>query len=599
MKDMIILPGMFILLLSCTAYAETYHIMWSGTNQEEGWGLLVFYYCYNYPCVINGTTFSEDTRAPLNSDETGVEYDRFFALLTYSPNYDLVTSSGEVVGDELCAGDAFKAVYGVPKGEWWSDGGDLDSPPINWVPDVEKFTLDLIKYHEAMIDPDEPWKEVYPTVPLDVSDGFVDKLTGFKVYQMGYLAIGDNLTDTDDVWQGAVVCSLKQTSSVTGADQRSGYYTVSGTGKIDYRNSLEMDCVYYLLGIGWEKGKYTLIQMPGIIYGYLDNPYRIEVTDHSRNISVVKPANPGLIVSSPGAGDLKIGEENTLRILLNNTGDVDVSIRRIYSNDRYRLISCDSEEIKPGMSVECLMSVTPEAGKRLDVSVDYKYKSCGRWVLANAMKSLIDYKDITLAASAQAYGFDVYGDCRNDYFGCDAPSREGTFVAGYRCFNKDGKYHVPSIGRFDLKYDLSTVPAGKEILGARLYLNAKTVNKAQTIIVYSTTNDKWQPSGCVPGGDICAQPWCKECLPLYDFAGKQESSVQVNGAGEYSLDVSDYLKESIGKGDKYASLQVMGREDEWSVEGEKTCNAVGQWTNQDVAFSGTGSSSPYLEVVYK
>ena len=245
------------------------------------------------------------------------------------------------------------------------------------------------------------------------------------------------------------------------------------------------------------------------------------------------------------------------------------------------------------------MSVTPEKGKRLDVFVDYKYRSCGRWVLGNSTVRLVDYQDIVPSASAQAYGFDVYGDCRNDYFGCDAPSREGTFIAGYRCFNKDGKYNVPSIGRFDLKYDLSTVPKDKEILGARLFLNAKNVNKAQAVTIYSTTNDKWGAASCTPGGDICAQPWCKECLPLYDFAGEKGSSVYIEGLGEYSLDVSEYVKGTIGKGDRYASLQLMGQEDQWSAEGEKTCAKQGEWASQDMEFYGTGDKGPYLEVLYK
>ncbi len=327
--------------------------------------------------------------------------------------------------------------------------------------------------------------------------------------------------------------------------------------------------------------------------------FKVGEIKYAKTIKVVDPSKAGLEIKVLGADSLKYGEENDLRLVLKNTGDTDESLRAIKSNVKAKTISCDSEIINPGQKTECLISLTPEKGERVEIVADYKYKSCGRIVLANSTLKLMDYTDLTPAASTQAYGFDVYGDCRNDYFGCNAPSKQGTFVAGYRCFNKDGKYNVPSVGRFDLKYDLSNVPAGKEILGARLYLNAKTVNKAQTVTVYSTTNNKWSPAGCTPGGDICAQPWCKECLPLYDFAGKKESSVDVTVPGEYSLDVSNYVKSEISKGDKYASFQLMGREDEWSTDGEKTCAAVGQWTSQEVEFYGTGSNGPYLEIVYK
>ncbi len=538
--------------------------------------------------------------------------------VTVSSDVKLVAADNSVVGDELCVGDSFKPVISAKKGEYWQDGGHDDSPPIYWVDDVEAVVKKIMDYNEKTVT-----KKEDICSQEGVPDGFIDDITGIPIYTM----------PISTYWQegvliefaGNYVCSLKKSGRGTATGSR---YEVASKKDIEYNLDYGVECMYYLYGGSgggygrpgwgtWTRSSTGVLQCPfytlkvptviqsgpdantifnwgihNIDFQSVDDFFKVGDINYSKTIKVVDPAHASLELSAPGFDRPQYGEANTLRILLKNTGDTEIVLRHLTSNVEYKLVSCDSETIKAGAQTECLLSVVPLKGQSLEVKAEYKYKSCGRNILANASLQLMDYKDITPSASAQAYGFDVYGDCRNDYFGCDSPSREGTFVAGYRCFNKDGKYNVPSIGRFDLKYDLSSIPSGKEILGARLYLKAKNVNKAQAVTVYSTTNDRWEPTGCVPGGDICAQPWCKECLPLYDFAGKQESMVYVESPGEYSLDVSDYVKTEISKGDKYASFQLMGQEDEWNAEGEKSCASVSQWTSQEVEFYGTGVNAP-------
>ena len=555
------------------------------------------------------------------------------AKVTVPEDIKLVALDNSIVGDELCVGDRFRLVMGVEKGEYWQGGGHDDSPQIFWVRDVQSIVKKILDYHKKTIT-----KREDICSQQGVEDGMIDNLTGIPIYNMpvsSYIQPEQSFGPFEPIiFAGNMVCSLKEKSN--GIDTED-YYYVKEKKDINYSKDYFVECMYYYYGgsgggygaDGWgyfysaSQGQIKRLQCPFytlkvptvIQYGPDANPidywvhnidfqsvddfFKVGDINYSKTIKVVDPAHASLELNAPGFDSVRYGEPNTLRIVLKNSGDADIVLRHLSSNVDYKVISCDSETITAGTQTECLLSVVPVKGRRLEIKAEYKYKSCGRIILANASLPLMDYKDITLSASSQAYGFDVYGDCRNDYFGCDAPSREGSFVVGYRCFNKDGKYNVPSIGRFDLKYDLSNVPASKEILGARLYLKAKNVNKAQTVTVYSTSDDKWQPTGCVPGGDICAQPWCKECLPLYDFAGNKEASVYVEGPGEYSLDVSDYIKGEIGKGDRYASFQLMGQEDEWGTEGEKTCADVGKWTSQEVEFNGSGVNAPYLEVVYR
>ncbi len=653
MKKILAYTGLLILLLTVSASALQASYMYVSLSYGRGWWPWVCFnehgvkgfgnpytHCDARICpfeagVMDGTyicgTQEFDSTKPAVDPNRPFEMDMvdpplwgIVAKITIPEDLKLVTTDNRVVEDELCVGDKFKLDTGLDKGEYWQEGGNEDSPPIYWVKDVETYVDQIMAYHEKT----NTTKDDICSNKAGIVDGFIDPLTGIPIYKIPVNLMEESIhVGLGNVeLAGNMLCSIKKKDAGLEA---SDYYVVNEKKDIDINDEYVVECMYYYYGgtggymqmggCGEECLKecpFETLKVPTVLQAgpdatvndwYTHNIdfqsredfFKIGEIGIKKKVNVVEPSKPKVEVSVDGADPIKFGASNTFRVLVKNTGDVAISIRKISSNVRYQVVSCDSDTVAPGASAECLLSITPEDGKKLDVSVDYKYKSCGRWVLANATKSLLSYTDLEPAASAQAYGFDVYGVCRNDYFGCDAPSRKGTFVAGYRCFNKDGKYFVPSIGRFDLKYDLSTVPKNKEILGARLYLNAKTVHKAQALTVYSTPNNKWSPAGCVPGGDICAQPWCKECLPLYDFAGKKESSVYVEGTGEYSLDVSDYVKSELGKGDKYASFQLMGQEDEWSTEGEKTCAAVGQWTSQEVEFYGSGDSGPYLEVVYR
>ena len=115
-----------------------------------------------------------------------MEWTAFGIKITVPGDYKLVKSDGSVVGDEVCLGDQFKIVSGETKGEYWQDGGVSDSPPIQWVDDVDVVFEKVIDY----LNRDYTLKGVPSGTPVD---GFVDPVTGVRVYNMG---VGGNNSDS-------------------------------------------------------------------------------------------------------------------------------------------------------------------------------------------------------------------------------------------------------------------------------------------------------------------------------------------------------------------------------------------------------------------
>ncbi|MBN2251727.1 MAG: hypothetical protein JW724_06615, partial [Candidatus Altiarchaeota archaeon] len=132
------------------------------------------------------------------------------------------------------------------------------------------------------------------------------------------------------------------------------------------------------------------------------------------------------------------------------------------------------------------------------------------------------------------------------------------------------------------------------VSSARLVLNALKMNKAQDVEVYRINND-WPQVSCSPGGDICTQPYCAECKPLYEASPSLLSSVKVSSLGDYYVDVTDAVKKACG-GDKKLSLQIRGDEGVWDISGVSSCGADYEWNEYGVSFQSTGTKMPRLQV---
>jgi hypothetical protein len=232
----------------------------------------------------------------------------------------------------------------------------------------------------------------------------------------------------------------------------------------------------------------------------------------------------------------------------------------------------------------------------LDVTVSYEYKSCGKTSLGQVSKIVLGTAKIMPKAAYQAYGIEVKGDCNNAYYACDAP-KDSMLSVGYRCM-KQQAYYTPSAGRADMEYDLTSIPNGTDIASASLRIKPSVVNKPQKIDAY-VYNSGLEPVSCSAGGDICTQPYCKECIPLYNIPGDAIASQEITDAKAYSLDVTDYVKKALSGGNTIISFQLRGAENVWATQGAAQCGTDGYWTNQDVSIPATGADGPALVIIIK
>jgi len=541
--------------------------------------------------------------------------------ITIPEDLKLVTKDGSVVGDELCAGDLFSFGKGVNKGEYYDDGGNMDTPPIYWVDNVEDVVNKIMDYHRSRtLTASEVTSSPMP------QDGFVDPLTSIPVYNTAYIT-------------GRMICSVSNTMTyVQGTVKEGDYYKVTGKGDILFNAIMPVECMYYyyggegsiitaddltsgktdsMLDMGSPmtgKNPYLTLKLPQVIkkgpdatlvdstaqnvlYNSVEDFFRVGSIAINKKIKVVSASNAQIVVTVSGMDEIKPGASNDLRVLVKNAGDADVEIKKISASVSNKFVLCDSAMIKPNEEAECLITVTPQIGQGLKVDVDYEYKSCGRTKTGSVSKVLIESTAVAPAASAQIYSIDVHGDCENSYYGCYAPDKDGKFAAGYKCYNTGDQYYSPVKERFNLRFVLPDLTS-KTVLGASLNLFATNVNRAQEVRVFSGKVD-WTPTSCSASGDICSQPYCEQCAPSFDFAGGVQRSAQTISGGKVSFDLSDQVKEAYSGGLSTLSLQLRGEEDVWASAGKDSCGRKDDWVKQDVEFAGSVGSKPYLEIVYK
>jgi hypothetical protein len=439
-------------------------------------------------------------------------------------------------------------------------------------------------------------------------DGDKDSLTGIPIYRF-YNWKGAEYVDV------GVACSLRESdSNVQGMKDRTKQYSYSETGPVAFKAAYDVDCTYYFYGVGspvFDFDNYVLIQMPSIterglmstVYADYSNYsadvlFRIGTIGVNKSLNVVSAARSKVDVSVPGGDVIKFGESNTLRVLVKNTGDVDVSLKSVNSRPVGKLVSCDVGVLKPGQVSECLLFVTPILGDGVSVQVSYDYKSCGRSQVGLVSKVLIASKVLEPVLSEQVYSLGVHGGCENSYYACNEAKTQPSLFAGYKCYKTSSGFYTPTTERFNLKFDLSSLPKGLDVSGARLNIYSNSVGKAQSVGVYSVDRD-WKALQCVPGGDICARPYCSECAQLYDLGGVLQFAQPVNSADRYSFDVSALIRDKYSRGDSSVSLQVRGFEGLWEALGQSGCSVENNWEKQDVSFDSASGNAPYLEIVYK
>jgi len=592
-----------VLLLACDSFAVSGSYSFNALNFGSMWT--------KYASVVEGKS-SGLNNCPVNICITLPEYCKktvycsVFEIntrITIPEDIKLVTSDGYVVGDEVCVGDKFKIAKGANKGEYWDDGGDVDSPPVYWVDDVEAVVKKVVDQHKSA----SPAK----VDGTKVADAYVDPLSGIPVYNVDLMGKASNPNvDLLEHWKiiGNLACSVKGSAKAQGKISQDGeYYTAIAPGDASLEENDVVECIYYYFGgicdptddmCGGTDSfcQYQVPMFPNMAGSSLADLVKVGTMSLTKDLKIVQAGTAQVEFSIEGAQAAKIGEEINLRVLVKNTGNVNITVKNIDSKAPHKFVSCDSSNVAPGKETECILSVTPSAETGLDVTVSYEYKSCGKTSLGQVSKIVLGTAKIMPKAAYQAYGIEVKGDCNNAYYACDAP-KDSMLSVGYRCM-KQQAYYTPSAGRADMEYDLTSIPNGTDIASASLRIKPSVVNKPQKIDAY-VYNSGLEPVSCSAGGDICTQPYCKECIPLYNIPGDAIASQEITDAKAYSLDVTDYVKKALSGGNTIISFQLRGAENVWATQGAAQCGTDGYWTNQDVSIPATGADGPALVIIIK
>ncbi|MBN2250781.1 MAG: hypothetical protein JW724_01730 [Candidatus Altiarchaeota archaeon] len=565
-----------------------------------------------YALQISVDYMPPDTRDMLMDweDDGHLKESYFFMSteVTIPEDLKLVTAKGDIVDDKLCVGDKFTFEKAVDKGEYWDEGGYIGSPPIYWVEDITSAAKSLMSCGNAetrFSGPVYTAKEGMRSLCYDLS-----------------MMIDPDIFPYKEAIQGGLACSLSEGSVDAGdAVKSGGYYEVVNANTINFNAEFDVGCMYYYLS----KQKNYQELAPAMPWAMAEcdgteaqqfnpniNPFgesfgekfaceslnagafKIGSIGLSKTITIVERGEPEIEISVPAGDKAVLGESIALKVIVKNKGNVAAVVKDVGSKAPSELISCDKASINPGDQTECLLWVTPQPDTGLDIKVTYGYESCAESKTGQITKEVIMSTMLGPSNAAQVYGIDVHGGCENSYYACDTTAKDGLYTAGYRCLEKEG-YYTPASGRFNVLFDLSGISDCSVVSSARLVLTAVKVNKAQDVEVYDI-NDDWSQVSCSPGGDICTQPYCSECKPLYDASPNLLSSVKVSSLGDYYVDVTAAVKSACNS-DRRLSLQIRGDEDVWDISGVSSCGLNDQWKEYGVSFQSTGTRIPHLQIL--
>ncbi|MEM2918203.1 MAG: hypothetical protein QXY62_01720 [Candidatus Altiarchaeota archaeon] len=506
-------------------------------------------------------------------------------------NPTLTSSKGDYVlrnGDDVCVGDVLAGDF-LPKlpgtpgpptpGEWRSDGGSCDSPPIVLVDDIDE-------------------------VIADIESGFYDAET--YTAQICWSFGRHKQKCTID---GNLICEYKCEPKFSGGIKLTSDNSlkVTNPGEITIDVKCNLRCIMFVKRTyDWktELDKYGRFRATTVedesLLGYMLATPEINLNARYTLNAIENEKMPKIELKKSRIN--KVGDSYIIRILVMNTGEQLAKIDKIELNLQDYEILSQPKEVETGAVKEIIVKSKNLAliGETLKLTVRYRADRLGCLETKNFEEifDLGNYKKLKPIVSAQVYRADVKGDCENTYYSCYSPDREGNFYVAYECFNRD-PYFTPRNGRVDLKFDISRIAkqldSGSEILSAKLYLNVNKINKPQQISILSLDNNNWISKDCVPGGDICTQPYCPECLQLYDLNGEVIASKFISNSGIHEFDITDIFKRKVNAKEEYISLQIRGEEDVWNTLGKDSCLNPKDWDKKNIAISG--STATYLQIL--
>jgi len=504
-------------------------------------------------------------------------------------------------GDDCCVGDTI-TLSATATGDQNGDGGPMGDPEIEWVEDLDKAVEDI---KSSLYHP-----KTYRTPVcryLRTCDAYADdKLPASCKECIKFLT---------------VICDSSCKSTATGMVMQKGVdWKIASEGKVELSIQCKEGCIVY------DKDAKTVktleVAKPGNPWFSAEYGTTKSAPSEKFIVNAVKDIRePNLRVNKYTYN--VVNGKTVIKAEVENTGDVIGYLdKAVYTIPDTKTLYMPAS-INPGEKTEILLETSAKesdlTGARLDTLCTSEKTGCLKtkkflksFAMGPCAKNTecddgnsntddlcnnpgtpdayctnMGYQTLKPVASTQTYNMEVTGDCANKYYSCHTPNKEGIFTAGYECYNTEDKYRTGAQGKFSLKFDLKTMPTTLKIASVKLFLTADQVNKMQDITVYAVA-DNWQGANCIPGGDICTQPYCAECAASTDLTGTLQQSARVNGPGVYAFDVTEYVKAKYAKGDQYATFQIRGSED------KNACGGLSQWKSYDIEFAST----PYMNVLF-
>ncbi len=568
---------------SGNAMTGTYKLEVTALASSSEWDSTTVY------ATVNGVTGAKSislsmTITPFGSLADHVDPGNVRVNLYYTPV--LVSEGGYVLknDDQCCVGDTFTYIYQVG-GDFYGDGGPNDTPPVEWVHDV--YTV--AEFPESF-----------------AGSTYKSCICWWKAIQEAHRASRCTV-------EGTLVCSSECTAISAGIqtgkkNELGTEYSVTKEGSISINNGCKIRCTYPIKGIYVRKEGEVLYVPPSklqplagnmLVNAPLDLMNNADVLSTSITLNAIKEERKPDLQSTVSTMNENAGVY-VIRVNIRNSGDAKALVDDITLNLKSYKIIYKPDELDVGEESDIIVetnleSLTSFTGP-IEAKVEFRSEKLGCLTTREftATFELDAGKGLRPHRSSQVYRMDVVGGCVNQYYSCYSPDKGGILAAGYECFNRD-PYFISAKERFDLGFDLSSIPSGKDITSATLNLDVGDVNLAQDLIIYSSGNDDWTPASCEAEKDLCGPTYCtKECSGLFDLGVNPEDSVHVDSAGLYSFDVTGFIKSQY-LGDKYATLQLRGsEEDRFKSEGESSCSETENWYLQDTRVS----SKPYLMVIY-
>ncbi|MEM2918071.1 MAG: hypothetical protein QXY62_01015 [Candidatus Altiarchaeota archaeon] len=480
-------------------------------------------------------------------------------------------------GDEVCVGDSFKLQQNSVGGDWWDDGGPVDSPPVYIVPDLGQAIWQISQ--RAF---DAPTYQAY----ICYFNGYCSRDCPKPYEPKGGCPIGCGPRCTVD---GTLVCSPICETNSKGVElgKTENEFIISKEGEISADIQCTLQCIFFVKKCPlFDDAEHSLKT-----YGFLaTNPDTWEFSVNLSLKAVKNEIKPQLKILDSKMS--KVNAAYAIRAIVKNSGENTAKIDKISLNlPEYKILYAP-KVLSPSEESEIIIEINPVILENFleDIKITFEYRADKLGCLSSKeFKETITLSGLTnfpLIKSVQVYKMIVEGDCKNEYYACASPNKEGKFYVGYQCNNKD-PYFVTSAERVNLMFDLSSLPENANVLSAKLFLPVEAVNEPLTISIFEI--DDFDQKNCEPGGDICTQPYCKECSPSFELQGKLIETKKISMPGSYSFDISKIVKNK-----KLIAFQVQGsNENKWAEKAESSCTKPKEWDHYDLQLS-----KPYLKILF-